>query len=147
MHPGSGFWTRGEIKWNCIRLVEGATSRLRTIQERIINIGEGIAGSPSQREKDSPGPGPFIYPGCSSGCIHYSAGTQEAQSANQVIYFKKQEELSDCSCEYIIYTPGWKQNVIPVHTVITPSPGMRQLILFVLPMKFCTQVIQNRDPR
>lgn len=61
--------------------------------------------------------------------------------------------MSDCSCEYITYTQGRvyiiysQQNVIPVQTVITPSPGTRQLILFALPMKFCTQMLQNRDPR
>lgn len=54
--------------------------------------------------------------------------------------------MSDSSCESIIYTPGWKQNVILVHTVITPFPAPRQLILFALPMKFCTQMEQNRDP-
>lgn len=52
--------------------------------------------------------------------------------------------MSDSSCEYIIYTPGRKQNVLLLHTVINPSPGPRQLILFVLPMKFCTQMEQNR---
>lgn len=54
--------------------------------------------------------------------------------------------MSDSSCESIIYTPGWKQNVIPAHTVITLFPAQRQLILFVLPMKFWTQMEQNRDP-
>lgn len=54
--------------------------------------------------------------------------------------------MSDSACEYIIYTPGQKQNVMLLHTVITPSPGPRQLILFVLPMKFYTQMEQNRDP-
>lgn len=54
--------------------------------------------------------------------------------------------MSDSACEYIIYTPGQKQDVMLLHTVITPSPGPRQLILFVLPMKFCTQMEQNRDP-
>lgn len=68
------------------------------------------------------------------------------QTINHVIYFKKQEEMSNSACEYIIYTPGQKQNVILLHTVIAPSPGPRQLILFVLPMKFCTQMEQNRDP-
>lgn len=53
--------------------------------------------------------------------------------------------MSDSAFEYIIYTPGQKQNVMLLHTVITPSPGLRQYI-FVLPMKFCTQMEQNRDP-
>lgn len=54
--------------------------------------------------------------------------------------------MSDSSCESIICTPGWKRNVILAHTVITPFLAPRQLILFVLPIKFCTQMEQNRDP-
>lgn len=54
--------------------------------------------------------------------------------------------MSDSACEYIIYTPGQKQNVMLLHTVITPSPGPRQLILFVLPMKFCTQMNKTEIP-